>query len=696
MNREKAFIERDLSLVKFNKRVAEEAYNNSLPILERFKFLSIYLSNMQEFYQIRVGSKFDDLNAIIAEGKNGHSLIKELEDIYDEVVKTDKYVAEVYDKLVNDFSGFGFNIKNVKDAEKDQYSKLKEYFKQNIIPLLSPIVVTKSDLFIHLETGKVALIVAFEVSSDAPNLYGVCELPLEIEKALLVKEKDKMAVYLIEDMMLCFAAKVFDGFKIKKASLVKITRNADIDIDEARKQADDYRNMLSLLLNRRKSLLPVRIEYKGQFKGELRKFIIKRIRLQGDHVTESRVPLDFSFVKSIKNFIHFAGIMTKASSKGIESKIYKPVEDLEQATSKSILVLAKEKDLFFNYPYNSMSQFLRFLEEAASDRNVCEIKMTLYRVSDNSKIVDILCKAAQKKKVTVIIELKARFDERNNIDISRQLQEAGCDVFFGLEGFKVHSKLVTVSFKNGDRLTFIGTGNFHEVTSKLYTDLGVLTSDKIVAEDADNFFIEVSNTEKHFKYKKLMVTPDHFKYQLIDLINIEIEKALRGKRALIIMKCNALTHPEIIDKLVEASRLGVTIKLIVRGACSIVPGIKNYTESLTVRSIVGEFLEHSRIYMFGYGAQKRIFISSADIMKRNLDHRYEIAYEVEDRTLKQKLKDMLNIYLKDNVKARECNNLGEYHFVERKENERRIFAQEYFKRQVVRENRKFKKGKNNN
>ncbi len=688
MDKLNAFIERDISLVKFNKRVAEEAGADS-PIFERLKFLSIFVSNMREFYMIRVGSLYDDLEKIQSRNENTEKIQKLLDDIFDEVKRTYSYAESVYKEIVADFRKVGFNIKKCKDISSATDKKAREYFKKEINPLLSKIIIGKNDLFLHLKTGVPTLIVEFEKTNK--SLYGICEMPEDLERCYIEKGQEGLDVYLVEDLMLQFADKVFDGMKVKRASILAITRNADFDIDESMSLASDYRNMMSLILNRRNSLLPDRIEYKGDFSGELRKFVVKRIRLTGEHIFESCMPLDFAFVKALENFIHFAGVMTKTSIKGLEKKRFIPAENAEYDRESSLISYALSKDMFFNYPYNSMKSFLRFMDEIAESPEVTEIKMTLYRVCNNSKIVDSLIKAAEKgKKVKVLMELKARFDEKHNIEISKLLQEAGVEVFYGVEGYKVHSKLLVVSLKKGRGLTYVGTGNFHEITAKLYQDIGILTRDKDIFVDANNFFEEVS-TGSSFEYKKLFATPNGFKKQLIEMIEGEIDKALQGKKALIVWKCNAVTHPEIIEKLIEASRLGVEIKLIVRGACSILPNVDNQTKTVELRSVVGEFLEHARIYAFGCGSNRKIIIGSCDVMKRNLDHRYELLIPVEDKDIFKKLSNMLNIYLKDNVKARVCDNLGNYSFVNRKEGEKAVSAQDYFKRLAVRENRKFLK-----
>ncbi|MEG2117114.1 MAG: hypothetical protein RRZ69_05490, partial [Clostridia bacterium] len=395
-----SYIERDISLIKFNKRVAEEASDKSAPIFERFKFLSIYLSNMQEFYQIRVGSMFDDLHELEKKDLQSEELQSLLDRVFEEVKSTDKYVEGVYFDLLKDFERFGFVFENIDRLESLQDKKVKEHFKKNIMPFLSPIVVAKDDMFIHLQTGRVALVVEFVKGNK--SLYGVCELPNEVEKVMIDNnEKAALSVYLVEDMLLKYADKVFDGMKIKRAALIKLTRNADIDIDEARASAVDYRNMLSLILKRRSSLLPVRLEFRGDFNGDLQEFILKRVRLDGSHFGESKIPLDFKFIKEVEDFAHFAGVVTTSNIKGLDSKKYTPIDDIEYANTPSIIDLAKTKDLIFSYPYTTMTPFLRFMNEISINKEVTEIKMVLYRVANNSTILEALCKAAEKgKKVT--------------------------------------------------------------------------------------------------------------------------------------------------------------------------------------------------------------------------------------------------------------------------------------------------------
>ena len=682
------YIERDISLVRFNKRVAEEASIKTSPIFERFKFLSIFNSNMREFYQIRVGSMFDDLAKEKEDTEKYRNIENLLSQVLQETKKVNSFTAKTYFDIVEDFQKFGFKLINF-STEIEDSKPLKDYFKKNVLPILSPRIVAKNDVFMHLETDDVTL--AVEFAKEGKPVFGLCSLPGNMEKVFIEKDQSGFSVHLVEDIILKYADKIFGGMKIKQACLIKLVRNADIDVDEARGNVGGYRNMLSLLLNRRSSLYPVRIDFKGDFSGDMKNFIVKRTKFIGNHIFKSKSPLDFSFVKDIEDFAHFAGIVTKSNLKGLDSVKFTPCENLEYQNAPSIIEYAKEKDMLFNYPYNTMKPFLRFMEECSVNKAVKVIKMTLYRVSSNSAIVNSLCKAAENgKKVTVLIELKARFDEINNIEVSRQLQQAGCSVHLGVAGYKVHSKIVTVEFKDKSALTYIGTGNFHEVTVKLYSDLGILTADPIVAKDANMFFDEITLKGAEDHYEKLLVTPHYCKNQLLDLVDNEILKVSKGKKGSITIKCNALTHVEFIEKLVEASKVGVEIQLIVRGACMLLPGVLGETENITLRSIVGEFLEHTRIYKFGEGATAKIIIGSCDIMTRNLDHRFEISYMVEDKNIKGKINNILKVQLKDNVKARICDSEGEYYTINC-EKKRKVHSQNYMKRRAVTENKKFQK-----
>ncbi len=665
-----AYLDRDLSWLKFNKRVAEEGARTDTPIFERLKFMSIYASNMTEFYMVRVGSHYEKL--LKAKGKEKEKIQSLLDKIKKSAEENDDYARQVLVDIFSTLEGLGYKMERLDNASVETQKLCRDFLKIHLLPMLSPIILGKNDSFSHIYNDNEYLVT--ELTRNQKTFFGICKLPKEVTRIFVKKDEnsDLLRMFLVEEILLKNADKVFEGMKVKKSAIISLTRNADIDIEE--EENTDFRQVLSFLIEMRSKLFPVRIGFKGDFSGDLLNFFIRRTKFVGDHIYESKMPFSFRFVSYLSDFVHLKGVMTSSDWKLYESKHFKP-KHLKKYEDVSMIECVKNEDVFFSFPHLSMKPLIKFLDECASSSQVSEIKMTLYRVNNNSKIIDALIHASEKgKKVTVIVELKARFDEKHNIDISRDLQRAGCTVSFGKPNFKVHSKVISVKFNDGSFISYIGTGNFHEATAKLYTDVGVLTANKDVGLDASRFFDEIIKGKK-VDYSTIWTTPNNFKRNFIALIDREIEKAKHGRIGSIVIKCNALTHKEIVDKLIEASSYNVKIELIVRGACSIIPKIQGVTDNITVRSIVGKFLEHSRIYSFGVGQSRTIVIASCDLMERNLDRRYEVGLVVQSKEIKAKIVKMLNLYLKDNVNARECDNLAQYHFVKREEGETKFNSQ---------------------
>ncbi len=664
---------RELSWLKFNKRVLEEATDKSNPLLERISFSAIYQSNLDEFFMVRVGSLTD--TAITDKDKKdsrtGMTAAQQLDAVFTAVRRRQPSVEEAYRKNLEDLSAYGFEHITMDTATEQERSFLELYFKREIKPFISGIVVNDALPFPFLKNKEIYAVV--QLSSKKDISIGVVSTACDNGERMIPLGKDGKRFILTEDVILHFAHLMFKNYKVIDRALIRITRSADI---MATGKGEEFRRNMEELVAKRKKLAPVRLEISDDFSNDALEYICKKLKIKNSRVFKSRIPLDVSFLFALQELddseeLHY----TKRS----------PRVPAVLSEKKSVFSQVKAKDILLSYPFESITaSFIRLLQESAADPKVTSIKITLYRLARNSKVIDALCTAAENgKEVLVMIELRARFDEANNIEWSKVLQQAGVKVIYGPRDYKAHSKLLLITRKAAggefDYVTQIGTGNYNEKTSAIYTDLMLLTADREIAADAEAVFSGLLNGTFVEETNKLLVSPLALRPQILAMMDEQIEIARNGGDGYIAAKVNSLCDKVIITKLVEASQAGVKIELIVRGICCIIAGVEGYTENVTVRSIVGRFLEHSRIFIFGKaGREQKIYIGSADYMSRNTIRRVEVAAPVEDERLKKRIRDMFDVMMRDNVKARIMQNNGSYIRAERKEGEELLNSQEYF------------------
>ncbi len=670
---------RELSWLKFNKRVIEEATDTNNPLLERLSFSAIYQSNLDEFFMVRVGSLTDDEkeNNKKKDSKSGMTPSQQLDSIYTAVRRLQPRVEEAFKKNMEELLPYGFEHVAFANATPEEQAFLELYFKREIKPFITGILVNDALPFPFLKNKE--LYVAVHIASKKGAVVGMIPVAHEHADRIIPLGKDGKRFILHEEVVLQFAHLMFKGCKIQDRAIIRVTRNADIMVNN---KGADFRNRMEELVVKRTKLAAVRLEITNQFSREALDYICKKLKIGNVRVFNSNIPLDLSYLYRLQELdmtpeLHF------------EPRL--PRKTAMLADNRSVFSQVKSKDILLSYPFESITtSFIRLLEESATDPKVTSIKITLYRLARNSKVISALCTAAENgKEVLVMIELRARFDEANNIEWSKILQKAGVKVIYGPKEFKAHSKLLLIKRKStGDKfdyVTQVGTGNYNEKTSSLYTDLMLLTADREVAEDAEKVFECLLNGTFVEKTNKLLVSPYALLPQVLEMIDEQIEIAKNGGKGYFAAKINSLNDKSIIDKLVEASQAGVKIDLLVRGICCIIPKVEGYTENITVRSIVGRFLEHSRIFIFGKDAkEQKIYIGSADFMSRNTIRRVEVAIPVEDERLKKRIRDMFNIMMSDNVKARELQSNGRYVRVEPQEGEELLNSQEYFYEEAYR------------
>lgn len=664
---------RELSWLKFNKRVLEEATDASNPLLERISFSAIYQSNLDEFFMVRVGSLTDtaktDKNK--KDSRTGMTASQQLDAVFTAVRRQQPGVEEAYRKNLEELSEFGFEQVTMETATDDERTFLELYFKREIKPFISGIVVNDALPFPFLKNKAIYAIV--QLSSKKDISIGIIPTVYDHGERMIPLGNGGKRFILTEDVILHFAHLMFKNYKVIDRALIRITRNADI---MATGKGEEFRRNMEELVAKRTKLEPVRLEISDDFSNDALDYICKKLKIKNSRVFTSRMPLDVSFLFALQELDESEELHYTKRSPRVPAAI---------SDKKSMFAQIKAKDILLSYPFESMTaSFIRLLQESAADPKVTSIKITLYRLARNSKVIDALCTAAENgKEVLVMIELRARFDEANNIEWSKILQEAGVKVIYGPRDYKAHSKLLLITRKAAggefDYVTQIGTGNYNEKTSAIYTDLMLLTADREIAADAEAVFSELLNGTFVEKTNKLLVSPLALRPQVLAMMDEQIAIAKNGGKGYIAAKVNSLCDKVIITKLAEASQAGVKIELIVRGICCIIPGIEGYTENITVRSIVGRFLEHSRIFIFGKaGKEQKIYIGSADYMSRNTIRRVEVAAPVEDERLKKRIRDMFAVMMKDNVKARIMQNDGTYIHAERKDGEEILNSQEYF------------------
>lgn len=651
------YMNRELSWLKFNERVLEEAENPENPLCERLTFASIYQSNLDEFYMVRVGSLVDQmlLAKDIRENKTNMTPEEQLDAILARTKKLNRKRDVVYEEIMENLEQYGIHMLNFHKIEKEDRNYLERYFEAEVAPVISPSIVGKRQPFPFLRNKEIYAVVVLETKKGKEKLGIIPCSSAGIQR--LIPVPGKTGTYMLsEELILHFVSKIFKGYHIKAKSLLRITRNADIDADALYDEDLDYREFMVELIKARKKLAPIRLELSREMDGDVVETLCEYLEVDKNYVFRGDIPLDLSFVFQIQDGLR------KRTELFYEKRI--PQKSPLFNSHEPILDQIAKKDRFLSYPYESIKPFLTMLHEAANDEDVVSIKMTLYRVAKQSKVVEALIEAAENgKEVFVLVELKARFDEENNIGWSRLLEDAGCHVIYGLDGYKVHSKLCQIMKKkdgNVEYYTQIGTGNYNEKTARLYTDLSLMTADPKIGMEAARVFQALAMGETVEDMEYLLVAPRCLQNKVLAMIDEEIEHAKAGEPAYIGLKMNSLTDKRIMSKLVEASCAGVHIDMVIRGICCLIPGVKGQTENIHIISIVGRFLEHSRIYIFGTQERARIYISSADFMTRNTLRRVEVAAPIEDPDIRMQIQEMFVTMLSDNRKARSMNNKGIY------------------------------------
>ena len=667
---------RELSWLKFNERVLEEAENKKVPLCERLTFASIYQSNLDEFFRVRVGSLVDQmlLGGKIRDNKTKMTAKEQIEEVLHQVMKLNRRKDAVYDAIMGQLEDYGVRLVDFRKISKKESEYLEKYFLNEIAPVISPTIVGKRQPFPFLKNNEIYAVVVLQTKSGKEKL-GI--IPCSNTGFKRLVELPTAGTYILaEELILHYIPEVFKRYNIKAKSLIRVTRNADIDADALYDEDLDYRDFMAELIKRRKKLAPVRLELTREMDGEIVDVLCDYLELDSDYVFQVQAPLDLSFVFEIQDTLR------KTPELFYEKRV--PQKSSQFRDGEPVFPQIREKDKLLSYPYESMKPFLNFLREAANDKEVISIKMTLYRVAKHSKIVEYLIDAAENgKEVLVLVELKARFDEENNIEWSRRLEDAGCRVIYGLDGYKVHSKLCLVTRKSEGQIEYytqIGTGNYNEKTARLYTDLSLMTANVEIGLEAAKVFQALSMEETVDNVQHLLVAPRCLQNKVLSMIDEEIACAKEGKEAYIGLKMNSLTDKKIIDKLIEASQAGVKIDMVIRGICCLIPGVKGKTENIQVRSIVGRFLEHSRIYIFGTQEREKVYIASADFMTRNTLRRVEVATPIYDKDLKMQLEEMFITMLSDNQKARQEDSRGNYEIAEAQETP--LNSQEFFYEQA--------------
>lgn len=663
---------RELSWLAFNERVLEEALDEHNPLLERLKFLAIFSSNLDEFFMVRVAGLKDQVKAGYnkPENKAGMTPKQQLNQI---AMNTHRLVGMQYDAftelLIPKLQEESIEILKMTDISSEEYMSFEEYFDEQIFPVLTPMAVDAYRPFPMLLNKSLNLAIVIEDEDEfEENRFktAIVQVPAVLERFVkLHTTNDQTKFILLEDIISTFIHKLFKGYNVVSVSVFRITRNADMTIHE--EGARDLLKEIEKELKKRKWGAAVRLEIqKDGFDQNILRYLTEELEVHEKDVYEIDGPLDLTLL------FGFAKELTKLREDLVfEALIPQPPEDI--ASDEDFFEKVSEQDVFLHHPYESFEPVIEFISDAADDPDVLAIKQTLYRVSGDSPIIEALKRAAENgKQVTVLVELKARFDEENNVQWAKELEKAGCHVIYGMTYLKTHSKITLVVRRKNNRIerfVHLGTGNYNDQTAKVYTDMGLFTSKRKFGIDATNFFNYLSGYTEKPEFHHLSVAPFDIRKDFIQLIDQEINFQKRFQNGRIIAKMNSLTDKVIITKLYEASNAGVKIDLIIRGTCCLRPGIKGVSENIRVRSIVGRFLEHSRIYFFHHNGEEKTFLSSADMMTRNMEKRVEILFPIYEGHIKKRLNQVLALNLADNVKAREQDQNGVYHYVEREENE---------------------------
>lgn len=638
---------RELSWLRFNRRVLEEALDPTVPALEQLKFVSIFSSNLDEFFMVRVGSLFDiaRMTPENTDNKSGWTASEQLSRIYRTVPGLLSMKKQIYAEVMDTLSGSGIEDVSMSELTPDESKLVSRFFKSEMLPILSPILIGPNHPVLHLANKSLYAVALLENKKDRKAL-GIVPLPESLPPFIMMPDNKRFVRS--ENILLHRLPTLFDTYTAAESCILCVTRNADISFDEEKFEdsEEDFRRQMKKLLKQRDYLSVVRLELSASVSEDFRSRLAGLVKVEPHQIFVDSCPLNMNYVYRLIDEI----------SKDISTQsLYQPYrgrwpEDLKR--EQKIMAQVQQRDRLLFYPYDSVEPFLRLLNEAADDVNVLSIRITIYRLAASSKIVQTLCRAAENgKSVLVLMELRARFDEENNLIWSKMLDESGCQVIYGTEGFKCHSKVCLITLRSRNKMSYItqiGTGNYNEKTNTLYTDLSLMTADHTIGEDAAAFFRNMLVNKLDGEYERLRTSPFGIKPVLLEKIDGQIRL---GKDGFVCIKANSVTEREVIDKLKEASQAGVEIQLIIRGICCILPGIPEYTENIHITSIVGRYLEHARIFLFGRGEDAEFYISSADLMTRNLNRRVETACPVLDPVLCEQLRWLLDTQLRDSAKS---------------------------------------------
>lgn len=644
------YINRELSWLNFNARVLEEAEDASLPLLERLKFVSIFGTNLDEFFMVRLGKLHDRaiLTPTLRDNKTNLTAREQTDAVCAALPPLLRRKEKVYAQILESLADQGVRKLDFKKISAAQDSLLEEYFKNEILGLLSPRLVSEKLAFPFLQNRATYLAVRLKAKSDELKVGLVAAD--DVERLHFVRLNGDIYYVLAEEILYHFAPLAFSGYTVAERYLIRVTRNADINILETHFGEDmTWRDTMCEVLRRRKSLAAVRLQVNKPLRTQMHKYLTKNLNLRKNQIFTEPAVFDATYAFRLENILR----------KNHPELLFAPQQPLyspEVDRNVPLHLQAQKKDLLFCYPFQSIRPFERLLEEAAADPETVSIKITLYRVAANSQIMASLLKAVENGvAVTVMLELRARFDEQNNIDWSHKLEAAGCKVLYGLEAHKVHSKILLIERKGEDGYSYtaqIGTGNYNEKTAEQYTDLSLITANRALAVEIKSIFDQISVGETVEGRDRLLVAPHCMLPPLLEKIDAQIERARNGEEAQIIIKCNSVSNKPLIDRLLAASQAGVRVRLFVRGICCFKAGVPGVSENITVKSIVGRYLEHSRIYVFGTGEDCEVYLSSADFMTRNMENRVEVAAPILDKDAKQTILEMLEVMDRDNVKAR--------------------------------------------
>ncbi len=672
---------RELSWLKFNKRVLEEANDTTVPLFERMKFVEIFTSNLDEFYMVRVGSLLG-LEAVKPEKRDNKSNMtagEQLRAIFD---KTRELYVErdmIFNQLCSQLKEKGIGHVNIHDLSSKQHSQLEEMFQECILPVLSPQIIDKHHPFPHLDSKK--LYISAILKGKKKMIFGIIPLPDGLDRVNYLS-KEKTEFVLLEDIIEEFVDQIFVGYPVLDKAVFAITRSAEINLDDEELDDSDYLEAMKSAIKKRRHLTPVRLEIRSQGKSIIASYLMERYGISKNQIFSTSVPLTLDYVYGLESN------MTETLKQELYYAPYTPIDAKEKFgldEEDSLLELVKQRDILLRYPYDDFGILLRLLKEAVYNPKVLSIRITIYRVGKGHvKLMNYLMVAAESgKDVTVLLELKARFDEENNISWVNGLREAGCKILYGFERYKVHAKLCQITYRVSEEkgikyITHVGTGNFNAKTAKLYTDFALLTADDTIGRDGAMFFRNMGIGNLWGEYQKLLVAPVNLKKQLLAFIQGEITKAENGQEGYILLKMNSLTDREMIDALYNAGQAGVRVDMIVRGITCLVPERPGLTDNIHIRSIVGRFLEHPRVFCFGKDEEMVMYIASADWMTRNTENRVEVAAPIQDSALKQEILDMLQLQLADNTKARNIDADGDYYMPQIQPGDELINAQEYY------------------